>query len=257
MDGAGRPAPAADAAATGSRSRHLLVAPARGPAAQRLSAGPIFGRAALAGAPAGAARARRARRIATDGRRWTCMGPLLIGEIERLRRERGAMSRCAASCSAGAGRGFRRVACCCRSRRSAACSTRMPALASALLVELRLPRALLALAYGATLGASGAAIQALFANPLASPDLTGTTSGAALGAVVTAYLFGFSAPIALSIGVGGGRARRAGAAARAGRAEGRDRDPAACRPRDQRAGRRADHAGAGARPLPLRFLRRL
>ena len=73
-------------------------------------------------------------------------------------------------------------------------------LALSLLVELRLPRALLALAYGATLGASGAAIQALFANPLASPDLTGTTSGAALGAVVTAYLFGFAAPIALSIG---------------------------------------------------------
>jgi iron complex transport system permease protein len=73
-------------------------------------------------------------------------------------------------------------------------------LAIAVLVELRLPRALLALAYGATLAASGAAIQALFANPLASPDLTGTTSGAALGAVVTAYLFGFAAPLALSIG---------------------------------------------------------
>jgi iron complex transport system permease protein len=70
----------------------------------------------------------------------------------------------------------------------------------AVLWELRLPRALLALAYGAMLAASGAAIQALFANPLASPDLTGTTSGAALGAVVTAYLFGFSAPLALSTG---------------------------------------------------------
>jgi iron complex transport system permease protein len=69
-----------------------------------------------------------------------------------------------------------------------------------LLQELRLPRALLALVYGATLGAAGAAVQALFANPLASPDLTGTTSGAALGAVVTAYIFGFSAPLALSIG---------------------------------------------------------
>jgi iron complex transport system permease protein len=74
------------------------------------------------------------------------------------------------------------------------------ALGLAVLVELRLPRAMLALVYGAMLGASGAAIQALFANPLASPDLTGTTSGAALGAVVTAYLFGFSAPIALSVG---------------------------------------------------------
>jgi iron complex transport system permease protein len=70
--------------------------------------------------------------------------------------------------------------------------------------ELRLPRALLALTYGAMLGASGAAIQALFANPLASPDLTGTTSGAALGAVLTAYIFGFTAPLALSIGAMGG-----------------------------------------------------
>jgi iron complex transport system permease protein len=75
-----------------------------------------------------------------------------------------------------------------------------PSLASAVLIELRLPRALLALIYGAALGASGAAIQALFANPLASPDLTGTTSGAALGAVVTAYLLEFSAPLALSGG---------------------------------------------------------
>ena len=77
-------------------------------------------------------------------------------------------------------------------------------LARLLLIELRLPRAALALTYGAMLGASGAAIQALFANPLASPDLTGTTSGAALGAVVTAYLLGFSAPIALSLGAVGG-----------------------------------------------------
>ncbi|MFN3945616.1 MAG: FecCD family ABC transporter permease [Allosphingosinicella sp.] len=75
-----------------------------------------------------------------------------------------------------------------------------PGLAGAVLVELRLPRTLLALVYGATLGAAGAAIQALFANPLASPDITGTTSGAALGAVVTAYLLGFSAPLALSFG---------------------------------------------------------
>lgn len=73
-------------------------------------------------------------------------------------------------------------------------------LASAVLLELRLPRALLALTYGAMLGAAGAAIQALFANPLASPDLTGTTSGAALGAVVTAYLLGFASPLALSLG---------------------------------------------------------
>ena len=75
-----------------------------------------------------------------------------------------------------------------------------PDLGLAVLTELRLPRALLALAYGAMLGAAGAAIQALFANPLASPDLTGTTSGAALGAVLTAYIFGFAAPAALAVG---------------------------------------------------------
>lgn len=34
-----------------------------------------------------AARARAGRTIVTDGRLWTCMGPLLIGEIMRLRRE--------------------------------------------------------------------------------------------------------------------------------------------------------------------------
>lgn len=79
-----------------------------------------------------------------------------------------------------------------------------PDLAWAVLRELRLPRAALALTYGATLGASGAAIQALFANPLASPDLTGTTSGAALGAVVTAYLIGLTSPLALSFGAVGG-----------------------------------------------------
>lgn len=81
-----------------------------------------------------------------------------------------------------------------------ALAERDPDLARALLIELRLPRALLAVFYGAALGASGAAIQALFANPLASPDLTGTTSGAALGAVVTAYLFGLAAPLALAAG---------------------------------------------------------
>ena len=36
-----------------------------------------------------AGRARRSRTVATDGRRWTCMGALLIGEIHRLRMEIG------------------------------------------------------------------------------------------------------------------------------------------------------------------------
>ena len=73
-------------------------------------------------------------------------------------------------------------------------------LAWSLLLELRLPRAMLALTYGAALGACGAAVQTIFANPLASPDLTGTTSGAALGAVIAAYLLEFTSPFALSLG---------------------------------------------------------
>ena len=81
-----------------------------------------------------------------------------------------------------------------------------PGLGWALLAELRLPRAALALVYGAMLGGAGAAIQALFANPLASPDLTGTTSGAALGAVVTAYLIGAAGPLAMAIGAVAGAA---------------------------------------------------
>lgn len=75
---------------------------------------------------------------------------------------------------------------------------RDPALATALLVELRLPRLLLALGYGATLGITGAALQALFANPLASPDITGGSSGAALGAVAGGYWLGLTEPLLLA-----------------------------------------------------------
>ncbi len=75
---------------------------------------------------------------------------------------------------------------------------RDPQLARLLLVELRLPRVLLVLAYGAALGISGAALQAVFANPLASPDISGASSGAALGAVLGGYWLGVSSPLALS-----------------------------------------------------------
>jgi iron complex transport system permease protein len=73
-----------------------------------------------------------------------------------------------------------------------------PDLADLILVQLRLPRTLLALGYGAVLGASGAALQATFANPLASPDISGASSGAALGAVVGGYWLGLSQPLALA-----------------------------------------------------------
>ena len=71
-------------------------------------------------------------------------------------------------------------------------------LAWLLIEELRLPRMLLALGYGAVLGMTGAALQAMFANPLASPDITGSSSGAALGAVAGSYWFGITGPLALA-----------------------------------------------------------
>jgi iron complex transport system permease protein len=73
-----------------------------------------------------------------------------------------------------------------------------PDLAWALIEELRLPRTLLALGYGAVLGITGAALQATFANPLASPDITGSSSGAALGAVAGSYWLGITGPLALA-----------------------------------------------------------
>jgi iron complex transport system permease protein len=60
--------------------------------------------------------------------------------------------------------------------------------------EIRLPRTGLALTVGAALGASGAALQGLFRNPLASPDITGVTSCAGLGAVI-AFYFGYAAAV--------------------------------------------------------------
>jgi iron complex transport system permease protein len=72
-----------------------------------------------------------------------------------------------------------------------------PEVTQLVLLELRLPRLLLALGYGAVLGLTGAALQALFANPLASPDLTGASSGAALGAVVGTTFLGLTSPLLL------------------------------------------------------------
>ncbi|MDO8290501.1 MAG: iron ABC transporter permease [Parvibaculum sp.] len=53
----------------------------------------------------------------------------------------------------------------------------------AIILGLRLPRAVLAILVGAGLGLSGAALQGLFRNPLADPGLIGISGGAALGAV--------------------------------------------------------------------------
>jgi iron complex transport system permease protein len=71
-----------------------------------------------------------------------------------------------------------------------------------ILWELRLPRTLLALVLGAGLGCAGAALQALFRNPLAEPGVLGISSSAALGAVLALHS-GLSAVSLLALPIGG------------------------------------------------------
>jgi iron complex transport system permease protein len=64
--------------------------------------------------------------------------------------------------------------------------------------EIRLPRAILGLMIGATLGLSGAALQGYLRNPLAEPGLIGVSATASLGAVIAIYT-GFSAVFPLGL----------------------------------------------------------
>ncbi|BCH20397.1 FecCD family ABC transporter permease [Mesorhizobium sp. L-8-3] len=64
--------------------------------------------------------------------------------------------------------------------------------------EIRLPRALLGLTIGATLGLCGAALQGYLRNPLAEPALIGVSASASLGAVLAIYT-GFSALFPLGL----------------------------------------------------------
>ena len=74
----------------------------------------------------------------------------------------------------------------------------------AIVFNVRLPRVLLAFLIGSALTVSGNSFQALFRNPLVSPDILGLSSGAAFGAAIalvfpflplqtTAFIFGLSA----------------------------------------------------------------
>ena len=63
-----------------------------------------------------------------------------------------------------------------------------------LVLGLRLPRAVLAALVGASLGASGALLQAYFQNPMAGPYVIGVSSGAALAVAILSVLVGTSAP---------------------------------------------------------------
>jgi len=60
-------------------------------------------------------------------------------------------------------------------------------IASLIFFEIRLPRALLGVLIGATLGLAGACLQGYLRNPLAEPGVIGISSAAALGAVMAIY----------------------------------------------------------------------
>ena len=81
--------------------------------------------------------------------------------------------------------------------------------AGVILAELRLPRALLAIAIGAGLGGAGAAMQGYLRNPLADPGLFGIAPMAALGAVLSFALGlkgGYALPLFALAGAGGAMA---------------------------------------------------
>ena len=62
---------------------------------------------------------------------------------------------------------------------------------ASVVVQIRLPRILSAALIGAALSAAGASYQAMFRNPMVSPDLLGASTGACFGAAL-AILFGAS-----------------------------------------------------------------
>ncbi|MFI1016225.1 FecCD family ABC transporter permease [Streptomyces sp. NPDC020965] len=72
-------------------------------------------------------------------------------------------------------------------------------LARHVVLNLRLPRALVALVAGASLGLAGTVLQSALRNPLAGPEVTGVTPGAVLGAVAATGLglAGWDSPAAV------------------------------------------------------------
>jgi iron complex transport system permease protein len=71
-------------------------------------------------------------------------------------------------------------------------------LSSLIVVEIRIPRTILAVAVGASLGLCGAALQGLLRNPLAEPGLIGAAPAASFGAAL-AFYFGLATVSALAV----------------------------------------------------------
>ncbi|GLK66785.1 FecCD family ABC transporter permease [Hansschlegelia plantiphila] len=77
-----------------------------------------------------------------------------------------------------------------------------PSLDALVLIELRLPRALIGALVGFSLGLAGAAMQGLLRNPLADAGVIGVSGAAAFGAVM-AFYSGLSASFGLALPIGG------------------------------------------------------
>lgn len=70
-----------------------------------------------------------------------------------------------------------------------------------ILVDVRLPRVLVALLVGTGLAAAGTAMQGLFKNSMADPYIIGTSSGGALGAALSiVFLMGWGLPVFAFVG---------------------------------------------------------
>ena len=59
---------------------------------------------------------------------------------------------------------------------------------TSVVIDIRLPRILMAVLVGAGLSLAGAAYQTVFSNPLVSPDILGVSSGAGFGAALSILL---------------------------------------------------------------------
>ncbi|WP_093841465.1 FecCD family ABC transporter permease [Streptomyces aidingensis] len=73
-----------------------------------------------------------------------------------------------------------------------------------IVLDLRLPRLLVALLTGVALGLAGAVFQAVSRNPLGSPDIIGFTEGTAAGALVAIVVLNGSSAVVAAGAVGGG-----------------------------------------------------
>jgi iron complex transport system permease protein len=72
------------------------------------------------------------------------------------------------------------------------------------IMQLRMPRALVAMICGAGFGIAGYSFQTLLGNVLASPDIIGITAGANVAAVASITVFGLSGTALFGVAVGGG-----------------------------------------------------